>query len=75
MFSCRGGTPPNSLIDSTMSPKVEMMEKGVGVHSLACSTSRVDRRAGAPRWGLEKMTSKSINHTDLQKPNNKLFNA
>jgi len=32
--------PPNSLMDSTMSPKVKTTEgEGVGVHSLVCSTS------------------------------------
>jgi hypothetical protein len=30
---------------------------------------------GAAEWGLPQMTSKSIIHMDLHKPNNKLVNA
>jgi hypothetical protein len=69
-------SPPNSLMDSTANPKVKTIEgKGVGARSLACSTSRVKGRVRAPRWGLGRMTSKSINHTSLQNPNNKLVSA
>jgi hypothetical protein len=32
---------PNSLTDSTMSPKVKITKEGVGVRSLARNTSRV----------------------------------
>jgi hypothetical protein len=46
-------TPPNSLIDSTMNPKLKTMEgEGVGVRSLAHNTSRVEEHAGALGWGL-----------------------
>jgi hypothetical protein len=38
-------------------------------------TLRVDGRAGAPGWGLRRVTSGPIIHTDLHKPNNKLVNA
>ncbi len=68
--------PPSSLMDSTMSPKVKTMEgKGIGVRSLACNTLGIEGRAGAPRWGLGRLTSNSIIHIDLHKPNNKLVSA
>jgi hypothetical protein len=35
----------------------------------------VEGHAKAPRWGLRRLTSKSITHTDLHKPNNKLVNV
>ncbi len=46
--------------------------EGVGALSLARSTSRVEGCAGALRWGLGILTSKSITHMDLHKLNNKL---
>jgi hypothetical protein len=68
--------PPNSLINSTMSLKVKTTNgKRVGVHSLVRSTSRVEECDGAPGWGLGRVISRSIIHTDLHKPNNKLVNA
>ncbi len=67
--------PPNSLKDSNVSPKVKTMKKGVGVRSLTCNTLGVKRHNGAPRWGLRQVTSESIIHMDLHKPNNKLVNA
>jgi hypothetical protein len=48
--------------------------RGSGVF-LAHNTSRVKGRAGAPRWGLGRLTSKSIIHTDLHKLNNKLVSV
>jgi len=42
---------------------------------LTCNTLRVEGHDGAPRWGLGKVTSKSIIHMNLHKPNNKLVNA
>jgi hypothetical protein len=45
-------TPPHSLKDSNASPKVETLEKKVGVHSLTCNTSKVEGHVGAPGWGL-----------------------
>jgi len=46
-------TPPHSLKDSNVNPKVETMEeKGVGVHSLVCSISEVEGRARALGWRL-----------------------
>jgi hypothetical protein len=56
-----------------MNPKVKTTKgKGVGVRSLARSISRAEGHVGAPRWGLGWMTSRSIIHTSLHKPNNKL---
>jgi len=43
--------PPNSLMDSTMSPNVKTLEgKGVGAHSLTRSISGVEGRVGALGW-------------------------
>jgi len=59
-----------------MSPKVTTVEKeGVRARSLAHSTSKVKGCAGALGWGLGRLTSKSIFHMDLHKPNNKLLSA
>ncbi len=64
------------MMDSTTNPKVKTAEgKGVGACSLARNTLGVERGAGAPGWGLGRMTNKSIIHMDLHKPNNKLVNA
>jgi hypothetical protein len=68
--------PPSSLMDSNASPKVKTMEgKGVGACSLARNTLGVEGHAGALGWGLRRLTSKSITHTNLHKPNNKLVTA
>ncbi len=50
-------------------------EYRVGACSLARDTLGVKGRAGAPRWGLRRLTNNPITHTDLHKPNNKLVNA
>ncbi len=69
-------TPPSSLMHSTRSPKVKIIEgKGVGACSLARSTSGVKGHVGALGWGLRRLTSKSIIHINLHKPNNKLVRA
>jgi hypothetical protein len=53
---------PHSLKDSNASPKVETMEKGVGVHSLARSTSGVEWVCW--RSGMGIMTSdKRVNYS------------
>jgi hypothetical protein len=62
-------------MDSIVSPNVKIMEGGVGVCSLARSTSRVEGRVGVLGRGLRRSTSKSITYMDLYKPNNKLVNA
>jgi len=42
-----------------MSPKVKTVEgEGVGTHSLARNTSRVEGRAGTSRWGLGRLKGK-----------------
>ncbi len=51
--------PPSSLMDSTASPKVTMVEgKGVGVCSLAHNITWVEGRVGALGWGLRRLTRK-----------------
>jgi hypothetical protein len=63
-------------MDSTLSPKVKTTKgKAVGVHSPAHNTLGVEGCARALEWGLGRLTSKSIIHTDLHKPNNKLVSA
>jgi hypothetical protein len=63
-------------MDPTTSPKVMIMKgEVVEVHSLACNTSEVEGCVGVPRWGLGRLTSKSITHTNLHKPNNKFVSA
>ncbi len=42
---------------------------------LAYNTLKVEGRAKDLGWGLGRVTSKSITHTDLHKPNNKLVSA
>jgi hypothetical protein len=61
---------------STANAKVKTTEgKKVGVHSQAHNTSRVEGHVRAPRWGLVRLTSKSITYMNVQKPNNKLVSA
>jgi hypothetical protein len=68
--------PANSWIDSTSTPKVKTTEgQGVRARSLAHSILGVEGRAGASGWGLGRVTSESIIHIDLYKPNNKLVSA
>jgi len=68
--------PPSSLMDSTVSPKVKTMEEErVGARSLAHNTLGMEGHAGAPGLRLERLTNKSITHTNLHKPNNNLVNS
>jgi hypothetical protein len=64
--------PPHSFKNSNASPKVKITKKKerVGVRSLARSTAREEGHDGAPKWGLGGMTSSSIIHTNMYKPNN-----
>jgi len=63
-------------MDPLVSPKMKATKgEGVGVRSLPCSTSGVKGRARAQGWGLGRLTSNLITHTDLHTPNNKLVNA
>jgi hypothetical protein len=69
-------TPPNSLINSIVNSKVKIAEGSkVGVRSLACNISKVEGHAKASGWGLGRIISGPIIHTDLQNPNNKLVSA
>ncbi len=67
--------PPSFLMDLIVSPKVKTTEGGIRARSLAYSTSGVEGHVGAPGWGLGRLTSKSITHTNLHKLNNKLVSA
>jgi hypothetical protein len=67
--------PPHSLKNLNAGPKVETTEEGTGVHSLTHSTLGVEGCVGASGWGLGRMTSGSIIHTNLHKSNNKLVSA
>ncbi len=68
--------PLSSLMDSIVSPKVKTSKgKGIGAHSLAYNTSGVEGHVGVPGWGLRRLTSKLITHTNLHKPNNKLLSV
>jgi hypothetical protein len=62
-------------MDSIANPNMKIMEEGVGAHSLVCRTSGVKRCAKAPKSGLGRLTSKLIIHTNIHKPNNKLFSV
>jgi len=69
-------TPPNSLIDSNASPKVKTLkEKKVEVCSFVRNTSGVEGFVGALGWGLGRVTSRSIIHINIHKPNNMLVSA
>jgi len=63
-------------MDSIASPKVKTLEReAIGARFLARSILRVEGHVGAPRWGLRRLTSNSITHTNLHKPNNKLVSV
>jgi len=63
-------------MDSTTNPKVKTTEgEGVGARPLACSSLGVGGCAKALVWEPRRLVSKSITHTDLHKPNNKLISA
>jgi hypothetical protein len=63
-------------MDSIVSPKMKTTKgEGVGAHSLTCNTLGVEGHVGAMGWGLGRLTRKSITHTNLHKPNNKLIST
>jgi hypothetical protein len=63
-------------MDSTSNPKMKIIKgEGIKLRFLARSISGVEGRVGALRWGVGRLTSKSITHMDLHKPNNKLIGA
>ncbi len=69
-------TPPSSLMDSPANPKVKITEGNeIRARSLVRNILGVKGHVGTLRWGLEKLTNKSITHTNLHKPNHKLVSA
>jgi len=60
MATFRNHTPPHSLKDSNVSIKMKTTEKGFGVCSLVCSISRVKGCVGVLRWGLKRVTNRSL---------------
>jgi len=66
-------------MDSTVNPKVKTTEEKKLGHILWFATLRgyksVLMLARASGWGLRRLTSNSITHTDLHKLNNKLVSA
>jgi hypothetical protein len=78
IIGCISGcdAPPNTLMDSITSPRVKTAEgEGIGAYSLACNTLGVKGYVRALGWGFGRMTSKSVTHMDLHKPNSKLISA
>jgi hypothetical protein len=72
----RCDAPPSTLMDSIVNPEVKPAKgKGVEACSLVRNTSGVEGCARVLGWGLGRLTSKSIIHMDLHKPNNKLVSA
>ncbi len=53
----------------------ENNKEGVGVHSVVRNILNAEGCAGALGWGLNWVTSESIIHTNMHKPNNNLVNA
>jgi hypothetical protein len=67
---------PKLLGGLTANPKVKTTEgEGVEARCLTHNTLGVEGHVGALRQGLRRLTSNSITHTDLRKPNNKLVSA
>jgi len=63
-------------MDLIMSPKVKTMKgERVGARFLVRSILGVEGHVRAPRWGLGRLTRKSIAHTNMHKLNNKLVSA
>jgi len=63
-------------MDSTANPTGENNEKiRSWVHSLDRDILGVEGCVEAPKWKLRRVKNKSITHTNLHKPNNKLINA
>ncbi len=54
---------------------MKIAKEGIRVRSLARNISAIEGHARTQRWGLQRMTSRSIIHTNLHKPNNKFFSA
>ncbi len=64
------------MIDSTVSIKVKQQkDKELGYTPWLATLWGVEGRVGALGLGLARMTSESIIHMDMHKPNNKLVNV
>ncbi len=73
-MGCDIDTPPSSLMDSIVNPKVKATKGGVRARSLAHNTLGVEQVLEL--WDeTRKNEKKSITHTDLHKLNNKLVSA
>jgi hypothetical protein len=55
-------TPPNSLKDSNVSPKVKTTKEGIGAHSLTRNTSRVRRVCWSYEIGI-RTSDKCVNYS------------
>jgi hypothetical protein len=68
--------PPTPLRTQLWIQRVKIAKgQGVETHSLAHNTLGVEGHARALGWGLGRVASKSISHTNLHKLNNKLVSA
>jgi hypothetical protein len=68
--------PPHFSKNSNAIPKMKTMEEeGIGVHSITRNIVRIKGRVGTLGWGLRRVISGSIVHTNLHKPNNKLVSV
>ncbi len=67
---------PKLFYGFIVSSKVKTIKREkVGALSLTHNTSEVEGCVGALGWGIGRLTSNLVIHTDMHKPNNKLFNA
>jgi hypothetical protein len=68
--------PPSFLMDSTVSPKVTIVEgQGVRARSLARNTLGVEEHVEAPGWGLGRWQESQLLAQTCTKPNNKFVNV
>ncbi len=68
-------TPPSSLMDSTANPKVKLRKEKELKRVPWLVTLRGRRACWNSRMGLGRLTSNSLTHMDLHKPNNKLISV
>jgi hypothetical protein len=62
----KSDAPPSSLIGSTMNSRwKQRKDKELGVRSFIRNTSGVEGRVGAPGWGLQRVTNRSIIYMNL----------
>ncbi len=65
----------HSLKNQNANSKMETTKEKNLIHSLVHNTSGVKGCVGVSGWGLGQMTSESIIHTHLHKPNNMLVST